>query len=277
MSIDKQTRAVELLQELGLKEYESKCFVALTRMAHGTAKEISEVTDVPRTRVYDAIRVLEAKGLVQVQHASPRRYRAIDIEEASSIIAENYSSRIDSLRESLDGLPPVTDDSGSPPVGEIWSLSNDTAITTRSVQLIEDARSEVILVIGDHSAISVELLEALDAAADRDVPVIVGVMTEDLKRRIRDEIPGATVFASGLPWLPIKPESGAIITRLLMVDHETILVGSRHHAGDPEEAEQAVVGTGSSNGIVVILRHLLRSGLLEGSDVERPTEQTSCD
>ncbi|MFB6177506.1 MAG: helix-turn-helix domain-containing protein, partial [Halobaculum sp.] len=56
------TRAVELLQQLGLKEYEAKCFVGLSRLSTGTAKQLSEITEVPRTRVYDAIRVLEAQG-----------------------------------------------------------------------------------------------------------------------------------------------------------------------------------------------------------------------
>ena len=58
--------AVEVLQQLGLKEYEAQCFVGLSRLSTGTAKQLSEITDVPRTRVYDAVRVLEAKGLVVV-------------------------------------------------------------------------------------------------------------------------------------------------------------------------------------------------------------------
>ncbi|MDY6819231.1 MAG: helix-turn-helix domain-containing protein, partial [Halobacteriales archaeon] len=50
--------AVELLQQLGLKPYEAKSFVALTQLPSGTARSISEQVDVPRTRVYrDAARV----------------------------------------------------------------------------------------------------------------------------------------------------------------------------------------------------------------------------
>ena len=52
--------AVDVLRKLGLKEYEARCFVGLSRLSTGTAKRLSEVTEVPRTRVYDAIRVLEA-------------------------------------------------------------------------------------------------------------------------------------------------------------------------------------------------------------------------
>ena len=64
--------AIEVLQQLGLKEYEARCFVGLTRLTSGTAKQLSEQTEVPRTRVYDAIRMLEAQRLVEIQHSSPQ-------------------------------------------------------------------------------------------------------------------------------------------------------------------------------------------------------------
>lgn len=54
--------AVTSLEELGLTEYEARCFVALTRLSKGTAKEVSQVADVPRSRVYDTIERLERTG-----------------------------------------------------------------------------------------------------------------------------------------------------------------------------------------------------------------------
>lgn len=265
MARNSQTQAEELLQELGLKEYEAKCLVALTRMDHGTAKEISEVTEVPRTRVYDAIRVLEAKGLVDVQYSSPRRYRAASIDEAIALLRRAYESRVETLKDNLEGLPPTEDDQDSPPVGEIWGITNHEAITTRSRRLIDDAEHEAILIVGDPDAVSDEIYDAVRDAIERDVSVIVGVTDGDAEARVRDAIPDAKVFVSDLPWLPRTSEEGARITRLLLVDDRTVLVGSRPAVGEPEEAEQAVVGNGASNGIVVILRKLLRSGFLEGS------------
>ena len=50
--------ATELLQKLGLKEYEARSFVGLSRLDAGTAKELSEITEVPRTRIYDAVKEL---------------------------------------------------------------------------------------------------------------------------------------------------------------------------------------------------------------------------
>jgi len=267
MATNKQTEATELLQELGLKQYEAKCLVALTRMPQGTAKEISEVTDVPRTRVYDAIRVLEVKGLVEVQHSSPRRYRAIPIEEATSLLTQEFESRISTLGDTLDELPVTDGVQEPPPVGEIWSITNHEAITSRSLRLIENATDEIILVIGDPNSVTDDIFDALNAATGRNVSVIVGVMDSEEDAAIAEKAPEADTFVSDLPWLPVTPGQGsAIITRLLLVDEITIVVGSRSTEESKEEAEQAVVGSGTSNGIVTILRHLLRAGFLEGRE-----------
>lgn len=274
MSSNPQTESVELLQQLGLKEYEAKCYVALTRLPKGTAKEISEVTDVPRTRVYDAIRVLEAKGLVDVQHSSPRQYRAATVEEAASLLTREYESRVATLTDKLGDLPDASTDGESPPVGEIWSLNNHEAINTRSLRLVEEATEEVILVVGDGAAVTDGFYDALNEALGSGVRVIIGVADQAMQASIQDAVPAADVFVSDLSWLPVKSNPGeTLITRLLLVDKQTIVVGSRPAEGKPEEAEQAVVGNGTSNGIVVILRHLLRSGLLEG----RSHDATSTD
>ncbi len=95
-------QAVELLQQLGLKEYEAKCLVALSRLPKGTAKDISETSDVPRTRVYDAIRVLETKGLVEIQHSNPQQFRAVPIKEAAETLRQEYESRTDTLVEAME-------------------------------------------------------------------------------------------------------------------------------------------------------------------------------
>jgi len=50
--VSNKEQAVELLQELGLKEYEARSFVALSRQQQGTAKDISDSSSVPRTCVY---------------------------------------------------------------------------------------------------------------------------------------------------------------------------------------------------------------------------------
>jgi sugar-specific transcriptional regulator TrmB len=253
--------AVESLQELGLKEYESKCFVALSRISSGTAKEISEISEVPRTRVYDATGVLESKGLVEVQHSNPQRFRAVDVSEAAEILRAEYEQRIDQLVDSLHDLEPVTLDVGSDDHHQVWSLSGTTAVTSRTTDLIDNAEDEVVMVVGDGSVLTDSLVEALDSAAADGVDLLVGVIDDRTRELIDSAVPDATVFISGLEWLQETDDGSNVgITRLLLVDRDAILVGSVTGGSTHSGSEHAVFGRGLKNGLVVIARRLLSTG-----------------
>jgi Predicted transcriptional regulators len=157
---DNLQEAVDVLQQLGLKEYEARCFVGLSQQSTGTAKQLSEITDVPRTRVYDAVRVLEAQGLVEIQHSSPRKFRAVSLSEATETLRDQYEKRVDRLHDALDNIELHTADDESP-IQEVWSMTGATAIENRTERLLTDADSEIVLVIGDESLLTETLVDQL--------------------------------------------------------------------------------------------------------------------
>lgn len=262
---DALTEANGLLQELGLKEYEAKCFVALSRLPRGTAKDISEVSDVPRTRVYDAVRVLESEGLVEVQHSNPQQFRAVPVEEAVETLRDKYESRFETLRSDLTQLPPVHEDEEET-VHEVWSLSGRAAISNRTTQLLDEASEEVVYIVGNDEALTDEIVSSLNAATDRGTTVVIGTITEELERRCARTVPDAEVFVSELEWLTAtaeEPHPGTSINRLLLTDQRSILVSS---LDETKNTESAVYGTGFTNGFVIIARRLMSTGLLWSED-----------
>ncbi len=257
-----RAQAVELLQELGLKEYEARCFVALARLRRGTAREIGEVSEVPRTRVYDAVRVLEAKGLVEVQHTSPQQFGAVTVEEAIEILGETFEERIDSLEAALVGIEGVSPEDVSEETHEVWALTGHTAVDRRARTLIDDATAEVVVVVGDPMALTDGLVESIGAAADRGLKVAVGAVNDDLRAVAAEALPEVEVFASELGWLaPADPADRTTVTCLLMVDRSAIMLAT---AADGRE--QGVFGRGYGNGLVAVARRLLVSGLLPAHD-----------
>ena len=260
---DTLDEAVTALQELGLKEYEAQCFVGLSRLSSGTAKQLSEITDVPRTRVYDAIRLLEAQGLVEVQHSSPQRFRAVALEEATETLRDQYEARVDRLANALDDADPV-DPVDEDPVQEVWSMSGQDAIANRANQLIEDATEEVVLVLGDDSLLTTELIDRLNALPS-GVDLLIGAVTESLEARIQDAVPTATTFLSGLEWLRNggDPDENLVMGRLLLVDRSAILVST---IVPDTHKEKAIFGGGFRNGLIVMARRLLAQGLLPKRD-----------
>ena len=256
--------ANELLQQLGLKEYEAKTFVALTRLPQGTAREISEISDVPRTRVYDAVRVLESKGLVEVQHSNPQQFRAVSIDEAADTLHEEYATRTDTLRDVLGSIDVAATDVEADVTHEVWALSGTTAIRNRTQQLIDEADQEVVLVVGDESVLTDELIERLVASENRGVGVVIGTTNEVIRDRVQREVPESEVFVSGLEWLSgsMRPDDDTEISRLVLVDESAILVSTfQETPSGGHTHEQAVFGRGFDNGLVTITRRLMATGL----------------
>lgn len=264
-----QQESIELLQQLGLKEYEAKTFVALARQPSGTAKDISETSDVPRTRVYDATRVLESKGLVETQHSSPQEFRAVSIDEAITTLQTEYEERTVALRQALSRLEPIDNRSSDEVTHEVWSLSDSQGITSRTLNLVDDADEECLLILGHEDVFTERLATHLQRADQRGVSVNLGAFSESLQTTVRERLPNSTVFVPELEWLKPSqlPDDETEISRLLLTDREKVLLSSfTAPAGDMSQHEQAVFGRGFDNGLVAIVRRLIATGLLfEGS------------
>ena len=255
--------AIEVLQQLGLKEYEARCFVGLTRLNTGTAKKLSELTEVPRTRVYDAIRVLEAQGLVEIQHSSPQQFRAVPLEEATETLRDQYEERVERLHSALDTLD-IVEENDESPVQQIWAITGRGAIENRTDQLIEKASEEIVLVIGDESLLTPDLIDRLNDVDD-SIDLVIGTLTKSLQEQVQTAVPNATTFVSGLEWLHGEnmTKADTAIGRLLLADRSTILVSS---ILPDSKKEQAIFGEGFGNGLVIIARRLMAQGLVPARD-----------
>jgi hypothetical protein len=143
-------------------------------------------------------------------------------------------------------------------------MSGRDAIENRTDQLIEDAAEEVVLVVGDESLLTEDLVATLNEVGN-GVDLLIGALTESLQDQIQTAVPDATTFISGLEWLHGQDatENETAIGRLLLIDRSTILVSSLM-PGTKEE--QAIFGEGFGNGLVVIARRLMAQGLLTARD-----------
>ncbi|WP_049997340.1 TrmB family transcriptional regulator [Halococcus sediminicola] len=234
--------AAELFEHLGLSQYEARSYIALLRLGSGTAREISNTTDVPRTRIYDAVESLENWGLVDVQHASPKRFQPVSRETAMRIFRREYNLTFRDLSERLDALEPADRSREQPGV---WSLTGRGAVDTRVVELIGDAQDDLIfLTVGE--LLTEGVLDELAAAADRGVSIRVADGTAATHERVASAVPEVEFVEP--PWEWHATPTG----RLVMADGETILMSVFENGGSPTET--AIWGTGSRNSLVVVLK-----------------------
>lgn len=245
---DPQTAAIEQLERFGLSAYAARTFVALASLGTGTARDVSQVSEVPRTRVYDAIDELHEQGLVDVRQSSPKRFWAISSETASRTFEHEFQHRTTLLRTALDELEPSerrAEQRG------VWTVDGQSAVTDRVLEFFANADEEVVYMTVE-DLLTEDLIEGLAEAADRGVSIKLGGVSPTVQDRIQDVIPGATMFESLWVW------SDTAAGRLLMVDGRKTLVsvlvnGPDASPSDPR-SETAIWGEGETNSLVVVLK-----------------------
>lgn len=218
--------AVPSLQRLGLSKYEAEVFVALREIAGGTARDVAAVADVPRSQVYGAADDLAERGLVDVQHATPRRFRAVSLDVARERLREEYEREFDRAFEALEAVEVREAETEGHPE-ELWTVGGSGAIRSRAEELVRDAESEV-LYGSDASLLEDDLAAALrTVAADRAVTVV------STDPEAIDAFDGDPVETVSLPDA-IEPADWPA-GRVLVVDGDTILL-SMLEPGDEETA-----------------------------------------
>ena len=95
------------LKDFGLNSYESKLWIALLSRGVSTAGELSDISNVPRSRAYDVLESLEKKGFIIVKVGKPIKYLAVPPGEVVERVkkkvakdAEVKSKILDNLKES---------------------------------------------------------------------------------------------------------------------------------------------------------------------------------
>jgi len=65
------------LRDFNLNSYEGKLWIALLSRGVSTAGELSDISNVPRSRTYDVLESLEKKGFIIVKVGKPIKYLAV--------------------------------------------------------------------------------------------------------------------------------------------------------------------------------------------------------
>lgn len=247
--VDKpRSAAIEQLEQFGLSAYAARTFVALITLGTGTAKDVSRISDVPRTRVYDAVDELHGRGLVDVQQSSPKQFWAISAHTTVRKFEREMDHRTAVLLTALDELEPVE---RSEEQRGVWTVDGQPAVTDRVMDFIDGADDEIVYMTVDE-VLTEDILDALAAAAERGVKINLGGVSEDVRERIQHEISGVELIDSLWVW------SDTPAGRLMMVDGTqtlvSVLVNGEDAAPSDPRSETAIWGAGQTNSLVVVLR-----------------------
>ncbi len=142
------------LRSFGLGEYEARILIALIAEGELTAKEIAELSAVPRTSVYEVVRGLMAKGLVQGS-GKPMKFKTLPSDELMRLFSRKLRENIEFLKREL----PRVESSRREEVVNIYT--GEVALNALK-EAIEAAKREIIVATSYLNTTIKELLASAD-------------------------------------------------------------------------------------------------------------------
>jgi len=98
------SKALDALKAIGLNKYERNLWVALLSRGASTAGELSDISNVPRSRCYDVLESLADRGFIVIQPGKPLRYVAIHPREAMERVKKKISEESVEMTKRIDRL-----------------------------------------------------------------------------------------------------------------------------------------------------------------------------
>ncbi len=146
---------VEKLKEIGFNTYEAKVYIALLKKYPATGYEVSKLANIPQSRTYDTLKVLEEKNIVVSTNTKPVTYTPIKPKQLTSKVQKKINSTINFLDKHL---PDVKEDYNEP----IITITGKQNIQDKIIEVIQSAKREIYMEVWaqDFKIFEKELLNA---------------------------------------------------------------------------------------------------------------------
>jgi sugar-specific transcriptional regulator TrmB len=212
-----ESDAVESLERLGLTSYEAKVFIALQKLGAGTARDVHQITDVPRSQVYSVAENLADRGLIEVQQSSPIQYRPLDIDEARETLRSRFEREQERAFDYVEDVRAERED-GAEQQEAIWTLRGTDRIDERVVDLLREADERVVFGTAHESLVTDDIERTLRERADEGL--LVAVISENPV--IRDQFEPVDGVVVGEP--PAQHGEDSPAGRVVFADGDTLLL-----------------------------------------------------
>jgi sugar-specific transcriptional regulator TrmB len=159
----KKEDVIQALENLGLSHYEAKAYLAFLSEFPLTGYKLSKISGVPRSRIYETIEKLIAKGLVLSQEGDTTLLRPVSLESFLGKKEKESQQNIDFLKENLPQIEKSEEDHG------IWNITGRDQIFETINHVIAQAKSHVYLVGFDSDIVYFE--NALSKAEKRKISI----------------------------------------------------------------------------------------------------------
>ncbi|MGM0409772.1 MAG: TrmB family transcriptional regulator [Bacillota bacterium] len=195
-------KILKTLNDFGFSKYEAKAYLALLQKSDISAYEISKISTVPQSKIYETVKKLTAKGLAVAKGSNPVKYSPLPIDEFLKRYKNNVEKSIDFLKDSLHNI------GDQAAVDYMWHFEERNEILNKAKKIINDAEEKLSLEIWDDQFKL--LLDELEAAEKRGVKIIIiyyGKKIKDIGEMYFHEMEGMKESANKVgQWLTLNKD-----------------------------------------------------------------------
>jgi sugar-specific transcriptional regulator TrmB len=221
-----QADLLKKIKDFGLNSYEAKIWTALLSRGISSAGELSDISNVPRSRTYDVLESLEKKGFVMMKLGKPIKYMAISPTEVIDIIKKKIQQEsvrqelsMDELRKSdvLEQLTQLhtTGIDMVEPTDLVGMIKNRDNVYDYMESMIKKADKSVYIMTSADGMIRkiLHLEKTLKKASDRGVSIKILVPHNKETEKLEKELKGIVEVKN---FTDIK-------SRFILVDNDKLL------------------------------------------------------
>jgi len=199
---------VEKLVELGFSEYEAKAYVGLLRKSPVTGYELSKMSGVPRSMIYEVLGKLTARGAAMtLLKDGATLYAPVPAAELLEQLHREHEALITSLKNELATL------TSAPDLEYVWNIEGQENILAKAEEMIRQAQGHIYLALVPESF--PVLQPALERAIQRGVRVAI-YTTGSL------DLPGCQVIAASMSEEAVSRVEG--LGLILVIDEQEVLI-----------------------------------------------------
>jgi sugar-specific transcriptional regulator TrmB len=230
---------IDKLVKIGFSEYEAKAYIALLRESPVSGYQLSKLSGVPRSMIYEVLGKLTTRGAAMTLHTGgATKYAPVPAAEFLDQLLQEQEDLVVSLKDDVAHL------TSAPDLEYVWNIEGHENILAKAEEMIDQAKSRIYLAL--LPATFPELKPVLEEAIGQDVRVVV-YTTSEL------ELPGGQVVAAPMSEEALSQAGG--LGLILVIDGEEVLIG------EWLTATRARASWTSSPLLVFIAEHHLRTDL----------------
>jgi sugar-specific transcriptional regulator TrmB len=132
-------KLASVLEKLGLSDYEARAYVALVVKSHATADELADISMMPRTSVYKALKSLEEKRYVTSTVGRPTTFYPVPVEE----IRTRTIAELNEMFDKLNSIKGMLSEKGTPQL--VYTIIDKKRVMAKIGDMIEAAKSSILI------------------------------------------------------------------------------------------------------------------------------------